>query len=115
MDQQIQDDDSPGHNDEKEGVTEFLLAVSPTPFLSAPTYTVTKPVRPMPSEKGESRSCHVFIPLCHLREVCQYFLQVKCSRGQPCEQCTTAGASCAYTLGLKSRVRRQRVTLANDM
>ncbi|KAJ4190271.1 hypothetical protein NW755_005413 [Fusarium falciforme] len=53
MDQQIQDDDSPGHNDEKEGVTEFLLAVSPTPFLSAPTYTLTKPVRPMPSEKGE--------------------------------------------------------------
>ncbi|RSL85321.1 hypothetical protein CEP51_003411 [Fusarium floridanum] len=66
MDQQIQDDDSPGHNEEKEGVTEFLLAV-------------------------------------------------KCSRGQPCEQCTTAAVSCAYTLGLKSRVRKQRVTLANDI
>lgn len=28
MDQQIQDDDSPGHNEEREGVTEFQLAVS---------------------------------------------------------------------------------------
>ncbi|RSL45701.1 hypothetical protein CEP54_014167 [Fusarium duplospermum] len=74
MDQQIQDDGSPGHNEEKEGVTEFLLACD----------------------------------RCRRRKV-------KCSRGQPCEQCTTAAASCAYTLGLKSRVRKQRVTLANDI
>jgi hypothetical protein len=28
MGQQIQDDDIPGHNEEREGVTEFQLAVS---------------------------------------------------------------------------------------
>ncbi|KAI8682603.1 Zn(2)-C6 fungal-type domain-containing protein [Fusarium sp. Ph1] len=74
MDHQMPDDDSPGHDEEREAVTEFQLACD----------------------------------RCRRRKV-------KCSRGQPCEQCTTAGASCAYTLGLKSRVRRQRVTLANDI
>ncbi|KAL2690046.1 hypothetical protein Neosp_004114 [[Neocosmospora] mangrovei] len=56
MDQQIQDDDSPGHNEEKEGVTEFLLA---------------------------------------------------------CDRCRRRKVKCGR--GLKSRVRRQRVTLSNDI